>query len=323
MDKSDDGGDPSLAIETVEVSKSYGSLKAVDGVSLRVKRGEIYGFLGLNGAGKTTAIRLLLGMIRPAAGSVRLLGRTVRPGRPGPWDEVGYLVELPYAYPELTVRENLGAVARLRGLAGAARVKAVGRAVERLRLGAYADVKARHLSLGNNQRLGLAKALLHRPALLILDEPANGLDPAGIVEIRAALRAAARDDGVTVFVSSHNLDEVARTADRIGIIRSGRLVRELDAARLDAELDRRLEVDCRDRPAAAARLAAAGYRVESAAAAASAAADCLVLADPRASDRPEEVAALLAAAGLPPRRLVVVKEDLESYFLRVIGEASA
>jgi ABC-2 type transport system ATP-binding protein len=172
---------------------------------LRVAQGEIYAFLGLNGAGKTTTIRLLLGMVKPTSGAARVLGTRIRVGERKPWGSVGYLVETADAYPELTVRENLEVMRRLRP--GTARY-AVNRVIERLGLAEYADRRAGTLSHGNAQRLGLAKALLHNPELLILDEPANGLDPAGIVEIRNLLIELARDQGVTVFMSSHILGEV-------------------------------------------------------------------------------------------------------------------
>ena len=215
-------------IETENLGKRYGDVTAVEGLSLRVAEGEIYTFLGLNGAGKTTTIRMLLGMIKPTSGSATVLGKRVRLGSREPWAGVGYLVETPHAYPELTVRENLEVARRLHP--GTDR-KAVSQVIERLGLGAYAERRAGVLSLGNVQRLGLAKALLHHPRLILLDEPANGLDPAGIVEIRELLLELTRQEGVTVFMSSHILAEVARLADRIGIIHAGRLLREMDAGR--------------------------------------------------------------------------------------------
>ncbi|HLK96210.1 MAG TPA: ABC transporter ATP-binding protein, partial [Hymenobacter sp.] len=179
-------------IETYGMSKRYGNFLAVNEVSIRVRAGEIYGFLGLNGAGKTTTIRMLLGMIRPTAGEIRLVGQTLRPGQQGPWDKVGYLVEVPSAYPELTVGENIEITRRLRGLHDK---KATNQILERLQLGAYQDVRAENLSLGNAQRLGLAKALIHQPDVLILDEPTNGLDPAGILEVRELLQELAHQHG--------------------------------------------------------------------------------------------------------------------------------
>ena len=298
------------AIETENLSKSYGAVRAVEGVSLRVGRGEIYGFLGLNGAGKTTTIRLLLGMVRPTSGTVRVLGQPVGPGGRGPWRRTGHMVEQPSAYPELTVRENLEIARRLQGLPDRG---AVDRIVARLGLSEYAGRRAGALSTGNLQRLGLARALLHAPELVLLDEPANGLDPAGVVEIRELLAGLARDEGVTVFMSSHILTEVDRLATRIGIIHHGRLIEELEAAELEALRDRRLEVRARDLPAAQRALAAAGYASE-------ARDGALALKEPRALDAPDEVAALLARAGAPPTRLAVEQEDLEDYFLRLTRE---
>ena len=293
------------------LSKRYGAVTAVDGVHLRVDEAEIYALLGLNGAGKTTTIRMLLGMIRPTAGSVAVLGTPVGPN-PALWARVGYLVETPAAYPELTIRENLEVVRRLRRLADRRTVDEV---IERLSLGPYADRRARTLSLGNAQRLGLAKALIHRPELLILDEPANGLDPAGVVEIRQLLGELVRAHGTTVFLSSHILAEVARLASRIGIIHDGRLLQEIDADELARLVRRRLLVSARDGTAARAALTGAGYEVEPDG-------DAFSLADERAVDRPDDVATVLVRAGCPPTRLVVEREDLETYFLRLVGERS-
>ncbi len=299
-----------FAIETNGLSKFYPHVRAVDSVDLRVKPGEIYGFIGLNGAGKTTTIRALLGMIRPSAGSVHVLGQPVGPNGRGPWRQVGHLVEAPAAYPELTVRENLEIARRLHGIPDK---NATTRVVELLALAAYADRKAGVLSTGNLQRLGLARALLHEPELLILDEPANGLDPAGVVEIRQLLASLAREEGVTVFMSSHILTEVDRLATRIGIIHKGRLIEEFDAAKLEALRSHRLEIRARDLDAAQRALAKAGF-------AAKANGSTIVLNDTRAVDAPEEVATLLVNAGTPPPRLAVEQEDLEAYFLRLTGE---
>ncbi|PWK84464.1 ABC-type multidrug transport system ATPase subunit [Lentzea atacamensis] len=205
-------------IEARGLTKRYGDVSAVDDVSLRIEAGEIYALLGLNGAGKTTTIRMLLGMVRPTGGSVAVLGTALRPGTKAVWSRVGYLVETPAAYPELTVIENLAVAARLRGLRGGHHVSDV---IDRLGLDPYAHRRARTLSLGNAQRLGLAKALLHKPDLLILDEPANGLDPAGVAEIRDLLLDLSLMHGVTVLLSSHILTEVARLATRIGVIQFG------------------------------------------------------------------------------------------------------
>lgn len=297
-------------IETSGLTKHYGDVVAVDQLSLRIRPGEIYALLGLNGAGKTTTIRMLLGMVRPTSGTVSVLGTQVRPGQHAVWARVGYLVETPAAYPELTVTENLRVAARLRGQTDRRMVDEV---IDLLGLERYANRKARTLSLGNAQRLGLAKALLHRPELLILDEPANGLDPAGVAEVRDLLHGLSREHGVTVLLSSHILTEVARLATRIGVIHQGRLVRELDTRDVAAQMRPRLTVTTRDNRVAETVLRSAGF-------APTTSGDTgFVLIDDRAVHQPELVATLLVEAGCPPTRLAVEQDDLETYFLNLVG----
>jgi len=298
------------AISTDNLVKHYGDVTAVDGLSLRVAQGEIYAFLGLNGAGKTTTIRVLLGMVKPTAGEAHVLGRRIRVGGVKPWDSVGYLVETADAYPELSVRENLEAMRRLRP---GVPPRAVDLAIERLGLAAYADRRAGTLSHGNAQRLGLAKALMHNPELLILDEPANGLDPAGIVEIRELLLELAGEQGVTVFMSSHILGEVSRLADRIGIIHQGRLLQELDIHELERNRRRRLLIRSRDMQAVRSVLRSAGF------APVSASNGVIEVKDATAVERPDDIARLLVDAGQAPTMLNVEQEDLEGYFLRLVG----
>jgi ABC-2 type transport system ATP-binding protein len=299
-----------LAIETEDLGKRYGDVTAVDHLSLRVAEGEIYAFLGLNGAGKTTTIRMLLGMIRPTAGCATVLRTRVRLGSREPWASVGYLVETPHCYGELTVAENLEVARRLHPGTPA---QAVSRWIERLGLSAYAGRRAGTLSHGNAQRLGLAKALLHEPRLLLLDEPANGLDPAGIVEIRSLLLELTRDQGVTVFMSSHILAEVARLASRIGIIHQGRLLQELDAEALERDRRRRLLVRARDGEAALRALTAAGHT------AAALPDGAIELAAAAAIVAPDDIASLLVRSGAPPMQLMLEEEELEQYFLRLVG----
>jgi len=301
-------------IKTDNLTKHYGDVRAVDGISLSVKNGEIYGFLGLNGAGKTTTIRMLLGMINPTAGSAYLCGKKVDAGSYGLWENVGYLVETPYSYPDLTVRENLEMVRRLRGIEDK---RSVGTTMEKLRLTSYQNRKAKDLSLGNAQRLGLAKALIHEPGILILDEPANGLDPVGIVEMREMFRDLALNHGVTIFISSHILGEISRLATRIGIIHEGKMVQEINTDQLERLLRKRLLIDARDQSSAHARLIKEGYAVDISKD------GHLEINDENAIARPEEISTLLVNAGLPPTLLRVDEEDLESYFLRTIGAGSA
>ena len=308
----------SQAVVTTDLTKRFGSdVLAVDGVSLRVDRGELYAFLGLNGAGKSTTIRMLLGMIRPTSGSAEILGRPVRAEAPALWSQVGHLVETATAYPELTVHENLDVARRLLGIGD---VGVVGRAIDRLGLGEYRDRRARTLSLGNLQRLALARATLHAPALLVLDEPANGLDPAGVIEVRELLRELVSSGGSTVFMSSHILAEVDLLATRIGIVHRGRLVEELDSDALRHHRDPRLEVGARDADAAEAVLRSGGYAPNRVA---TNDGPRLELREPRALDAPDAVAGLLAAAGMPPTHLAVARETLEDHFIRLTAAEPA
>ena len=199
---------------------------------------------------------------------------------------------------------------RLQGIPGR---KATARIIEHLGLVPYAERKAGVLSTGNLQRLGLARALLHEPALVILDEPTNGLDPAGVVEIRGLLAGLAREHGVTVFMSSHILTEVDRLATRIGIIHKGHLLEELKAHQLEELRQRRLEICTRNLEAAANTLTNAGYGV-------TVNEQTIYLNEARAVDQPDAVATLLVQAGAAPTRLAVVQENLEDYFLRLTGE---
>jgi ABC-2 type transport system ATP-binding protein len=307
-----------LAVITSGLTKRYrGDVLAVHDVSLRVARGEIYAFLGLNGAGKSTTIRMLLGMIRPTAGHAEVFGERVQAGATALWRRVGHLVESATAYPELTVRENLDVARRLASVADG---QVVDRMIERLALEPYADRRAGTLSLGNLQRLALARALLHEPELLLLDEPANGLDPAGVIEIRELIRGLARERGVTVFMSSHILAEVDRLATRIGIVHHGRLIEELDSEALEAHRDRRLEVGARDLAAAEDALRAAGLEPTRRASDGDTAR--LELRDPSALECPDDIARLLVAAGVPPTHLAVARESLEDHFIRLTGSAA-
>jgi ABC-2 type transport system ATP-binding protein len=299
-----------LAIETMDLSKNYGDVLAVDHLSLQVAEGEIYAFLGLNGAGKTTTIRMLLGMIKPTTGYARVLQTRVRLGSREPWESVGYLVEIPHAYPELTVYENLEVARRLHpGTAP----QAISQVIEQLRLAEYADRRAGNLSQGNAQRLGLAKALMHHPKLLFLDEPANGLDPAGIVEIRALLLELAHQQGVTVFMSSHILAEVSRLAGRIGIIHQGRLLQELNTAELERNRRKRLLLRSRDVEASCRVLTAAGQPAEILQD------GTIELRNQSSVEHPDDINGLLVRSGAAPTQLVVEEEELEQYFLRLVG----
>ncbi len=211
--------DAGLAVETRALTKRYGDLVAVEGLDLRVRRGEVYGFLGPNGAGKTTTLRMLAGLIRPTAGKASVLGAA--PGSRTALAGLGALIEGPGFYPSLSGRDNLRIVA---GHAAAPESRIAG-ALEEVGLADRAGDRYRDYSLGMKQRLGIAAALLKNPELLILDEPTNGMDPAGMAEMRSFVRGLGRG-GRTVLLSSHLMNEVEQVCDRVGVIAGGRLVAE-------------------------------------------------------------------------------------------------
>jgi ABC-2 type transport system ATP-binding protein len=210
----------SLAIETRDVTYRFGSLTAVEGLNLRVPAGSICGFLGPNGAGKTTTIRLILGLLNPGSGTILIDGRSISRARPELRSRIGALIEGPSLYSNLTGRENLEVIRRLLNIAPAT----VPEALEFVQLTEDSDRRVRTYSLGMRQRLGLAVALLGNPKLLVLDEPANGLDPSGVHDLRDLLRTLVRERGATVFLSSHLLAEVEQIADRVAILDRGHLL---------------------------------------------------------------------------------------------------
>jgi ABC-2 type transport system ATP-binding protein len=214
-----------LIVQTNELTKRYGDRFAVDGVSMTVRRGEVYGFLGPNGAGKTTALRMMLGLIRPTSGSASILGAPA--GTSSVTARVGALVEGPGFFPYLSGRDNLRAMARYRRLPNGA----VEDALVRVDLADRGDDAFKSYSLGMKQRLGVAAALMGDPELIVLDEPTNGLDPAGMADMRGLVVDLAKG-GQTVLLSSHLLAEVQEICDRVGVINEGRLLRESTVAEL-------------------------------------------------------------------------------------------
>jgi ABC-2 type transport system ATP-binding protein len=210
-------------IEVEGLTKRFGSRVAVNGLDLNARSGEIYGFLGPNGAGKTTTIRMLLGILQPDAGTVRICGRTVRRGDRTARHLVGAVAEVQYLYGDMTCQEYLRFFASLYRVSDAE--ERVARTLDEVGLADRCGDLAIELSKGLQQKLGLARAMLHDPPVLILDEPVSGLDPHGIREVREII-CRERDRGRLIFFSSHVLSEVERTANRIGIMHRGRLVFE-------------------------------------------------------------------------------------------------
>jgi ABC-2 type transport system ATP-binding protein len=301
-------------IETHELVKKFGDRAAVNGVDLTVPAGVAFGFLGPNGAGKTTMIRTLLGLTQPTSGDVALLGLPQPAKRAEALARVGAIVEEPRFHPHLTGRENLTIVAAARDRAAEARIPA---ALERVGLTARANDRVKTYSLGMRQRLGIARCLLADPALLILDEPMNGLDPAGILDMRRLIRSFV-EEGRTVFLSSHLLDEVEKTCDEVAIVDHGRVVVQGPVGELAAQGNPTLLVEVDDLAAARAVLGAepriAHVEEEGALRLR------LTLADGLS---PAEVNRGLVAAGLAVSRLEPARATLEDTFLSITSRLGA
>lgn len=291
-------------IETRGLTRRFGSQLAVDELNLLVPAAGVYGFLGPNGAGKTTAIRMLLGLIRPNAGEVRLFGQSLNGNHQSVMRRVGALVEAPSLYPHLTGRENLEVTRRLLG----SDRNLVDLAFATVKLTKDADRRVREYSLGMRQRLGLALALLNKPELLILDEPTNGLDPAGIHEMRDLIRRFPEEFGVTVFLSSHLLGEVEQIATHIGIINEGHLLFQGTLAELQSKQQTLLTVGVKQVDSAIDFLASTGWTVERCG-------DDLLNVSTKAPDDAVRVNKLLVERGLEVFHLALTQRSLEDIFL--------
>ncbi|MEC0245307.1 ABC transporter ATP-binding protein [Paenibacillus chitinolyticus] len=300
-----------MIIQTFGLSKQYKRRSAVDNVNLQIRKEDIYGFLGPNGAGKTTTIRMLLGLIRPTKGTVQLFGKDLRKEKLAILRKVGSLVEYPSYYGHLTAYENLEAIRRILDVPKQ-RIDEV-LAIVRLTKEAKRPVKG--YSLGMKQRLGIAAALLGSPELLVLDEPTNGLDPSGILEIRELIKSMPQQYGVTVLVSSHLLSEVDQMASRVGIIRGGSMIFEdtIESLRRKAGGQIRIAVDA---PQQALRTAAS--------------AGCFAVADESSlllEEAPDEkiaqVVTGLVQAGHSVYRVEEKKKSLEDFFLDLVGEGDS
>jgi ABC-2 type transport system ATP-binding protein len=298
------GGPPALAVRARNVSKYFGEVVALDGVDLDVREGQVHGLVGPNGAGKTTLLGLLLGLAKADSGELRILGSPVR-DQP---DGVAGFVDGPGLYPALTARQNLDALARLRG-DGA---DAIGDALEQVGLAGVADDRVRGFSLGMRQRLGLAAALLTRPRLLVLDEPANGLDPAGTRHVHRVLTRLAAH-GTAVVLSSHRMDDLAALCSDVTILATGRVVFSGPLTELVADSD---ELDYRLRtsdPVEARRIAAdtPGLDVLP---------DAEALVVRAAVPALDDLVARLVGAGVGVRELAPVVAPLEAAFLALTGD---
>lgn len=300
---------PPAVIETVALTKRYGRLAALDAVSLTVQPGDVYGLVGQNGAGKTTLFKCLLGLAKPTEGAIRLLGAS----GPGDLDrmrrQVGFLVT-PSFYPYLDASANLAYLCRARG------IEAAGEVPRLLALVGLAEARQpyRAFSYGMRQRLGLAAALLGSPPLVILDEPVNGLDPQGIVDIRNILKAYNAQTGATLVVSSHILGELDLLATRFGFLEQGRLLLEVSHQELHAESQAALLVEVDDVGRALQLLTGLGMRARP---------DGGRLVVSSHLDQASRIARLLVEEGLELSRLERREGTLEDFFLRLIGRRDA
>lgn len=234
-------------IKTNSLCYSYsGKEKTLSDINLRVEQGSIYGFLGPNGAGKTTTLSLLLGLLRQQEGSIRLFGQNIRTNRTAILQKVGTLIESPSLYAHLTARENLEVYRRVYGMP----VQRIAEVLQTVGLPDTGSKTVKKFSLGMKQRLAVALALLPRPELLILDEPTNGLDPSGIIELRELIRKLNREEGITILVSSHILAEVEKMVSHIGIIYGGRMLFQGSLKEFQQNQSQRLEIHTSDNEAA-------------------------------------------------------------------------
>ncbi len=296
-------------IETRNLTRQYGEQKSVAALNMHVRPGRIYGLLGRNGAGKTTTMKMLLGLTRPTSGSVTIWGTPLKGHEKQLLPRIGSMIESPGFYPNLTATENLRVFAALRGVPN----RAIKDALDFVGL-PYQDKKLfSQYSLGMKQRLAIALAVMHDPELLILDEPVNGLDPIGIAEVRAFIRALCDERGKTILLSSHILSEIALLADDIGIIDHGVLLEEESLAELEAKSSAHLRFTVSDAAQAAAILERIFHLT------------ALSILDDRRlrlNDLDVPVGQIVAAfvtSGLEVSEVCTVEESLEDYFKRVTG----
>lgn len=297
-------------LRTNHLTKRYGDRAVVDDINLNIRTGDIYGFLGQNGAGKTTTLRMLMGLIRPSSGEIELFGQGLSGGRARALERIGAIIEYPGFYLNLSAAENLEIHRRLMGMGNKECIDEV--------LASVGLLKAKHqrvknYSLGMKQRLGIARALLHHPELLILDEPTNGLDPVGIKEVRQLFLDLARQRGITFLISSHLLSEIEQLATRIGIIHQGRLLEEVDYETLQKKTRHYLEIKVDDEQRAAyileQKLRAKDYLVVGPG----------ILRLYEYLDQPEKVNFTLANHGIGVKGILLSGDSLEDYFLKVTG----
>lgn len=299
-----------VILKTYNITKKYGNQIAVNNVNMTIKKGEIYGFIGQNGAGKTTLIRLITGLIHKTNGDIELLGASSENELNKARTMVGSLIETPSFYNNMTARENLEVSRRIRNIPGN---KCVDEVLELVGLKNIEKKKVKNFSLGMKQRLGIANAIMGNPRLLILDEPINGLDPMGIVEIRELLKKINKEKDMTILISSHILSELSELATTYGIISSGKLIEEITSQELKEKCRKYIDLKIDDTSRAVTILERKlGIN------------DYQVLANKKIKvfsnlDNVGEVNSILSNSGIIVESIGVKGENLEEYFMNVIG----
>lgn len=299
-----------VVLKTYNITKKYGEQLAVDNVNMTIKKGDIYGFIGKNGAGKTTLIRLITGLIHKSGGEIELLGANEENELNKARTMVGSLIETPSFYTNMTARENLEVSRLVRNIPGK---KCIDEVLELVGLKDVEKKKVKNFSLGMRQRLGIANALMGNPKLLILDEPINGLDPMGIVEIRELLKKINKEKDMTILISSHILSELSELATTYGIISNGKLIEEITAKQLSEKC--RQYIDLRvDDTARAVILLERELGIS----------DYEVLEDSNIKvfsnlDNVGEINSLLSRSGIIVESISVKGENLEEYFMNKVG----
>lgn len=299
-----------VILKTYNITKKYGNQVAVNNVNMTIKKGEIYGFIGQNGAGKTTLIRLITGLIHKTGGEIELLGATGENELNKSRTMVGSLIETPSFYTNMTARENLEVSRLVRNIPGK---KCIDEVLELVGLKDVEKKKVKNFSLGMRQRLGIANALMGNPKLLILDEPINGLDPMGIVEIRELLKKINKEKDMTILISSHILSELSELATTYGIISNGKLIEEITAEELAEKCRQYIDLKVDDTSRAVTllerELGISDYEV---------------LEDKKIKvfsnlDNVGEVNSILSKSGVIVQSISIKGENLEEYFMNKIG----
>ena len=300
-------------IETKNLTKQYGTAKSVNSLNIHVRKGRIYGLLGRNGAGKTSTMKMLLGLTKPTVGDVMIFGKSLAGNEKSILPHIGSLIESPGFYPNLTGAENLQIFAALRGISDKSKVKD---SLELVSL-PYRDKKLySQYSLGMKQRLAIALAVMHDPELLILDEPTNGLDPAGMKQIRDLMKNLCTEYGITIMISTHILSEIEPIADTVGVIHHGRMKKEISMKEIEQMSLAYIELSVPDQKRAAyvlsEKLGLTNFRILEE--------RQIRIYDPQAST--EQLSRVLAQNGVPVTALGKKSETLEDYFLKMTGEVS-